>query len=207
MLQRRLTLSVIALTGAVFVTACGGGDEIENAVVRPGITAIEEARSETCGVNAATLRTAIDAYTMLNGEAPADEAALVESEFLREATTDWDVVDGEVVAENPACGDVPEVTPIDDIVTSTGPLPTGEEILALWTDEQIDGVGGIECATELTAILAAAPRFVEEQGVDPAGLADLVDAGYLTELPSLWIVSDNDDLVPTVDSPCTPLAG
>ncbi|MEZ5296463.1 MAG: hypothetical protein R2697_09430 [Ilumatobacteraceae bacterium] len=156
-------------------------------------------------MNAATLRTATDAYTMLNGEAPADEAALVESEFLREATTDWDVVDGEVVAENPACGDVPEVTPIDDIVTSTGPFRPARRS-ALWTDEQIDGVGGIECATELTAILAAAPRFVEEQGVDPAGLADLVDAGYLTELPSLWIVSDNDDLVPPSTAPA-PLAG
>ena len=96
MLQRRLTLSVIALTGAVFVTACGGGDEIENAVVRPGITAIEEARSETCGVNAATLRTAIDAYTMLNAEAPADDRPEVGGPASDEAG--WDDAD-----EDPKC--------------------------------------------------------------------------------------------------------
>ncbi|TDT15521.1 hypothetical protein BDK89_1092 [Ilumatobacter fluminis] len=205
MLPRRLTASLVAC-GVALLASCGGGDEIEDAVVRPGITAIEEARSETCAANASVLRQAIDTYTILEGEPPVDEAALV-PDYIREATTDWDIVDGEIVAENPACGDVPEVVPLDDIITSSSELPTGEQILASWTDDQIDGVGGLECATELTEILAAAPRFAEEQGVDPAGLPDLVDAGYLGELPELWTVSDTDELVPTDDSPCTPLAG
>ena len=204
MLPRRLTASLVAC-GVIVLASCGGGNEIEDAVVRPGITAIEEARSETCAANASVLRQAIDAYTLLEGEAPTDETALV-PDYLREETTDWDIVDGEIVAENPACGSVPEVTPLDDIVTSTAPLPTADEILATWSDDQIDGVGGTECAAELAAILAAAPRYAEERGVDPAGLADLVDAGYLTEQPRLWTVTD-DELVPTDDSPCSPLAG
>ncbi|MAT04348.1 MAG: hypothetical protein CL424_04810 [Acidimicrobiaceae bacterium] len=201
MLSRRLT-SVLAVCGALLLAACGGGDEIEDAVVRPGITAMEDADSAACAANQTTLRVAIDAYTVLEGEPPPNEAALVEAQFLRAETTDWDVVDGEIVAENPACGDPAEVTPIDDIVTSTIASPTAEEFLASWSDEQIDGVGGIECATELSAILTAAPRFADEQGADPDGLDELVDAGYLAETPELWTVTD-DELVPADGSPCT----
>ena len=204
MLSSRLTVS-LAACGVAVLASCGG-DEIEDAVVRPGITAMEDAGSAACSANQATLRTAIDAYTMLEGEPPPDEAALVEAQFLREEMTDWDVVDGEVVAENPACGDPAAITPIDDIVTSTVAAPSADEILAAWSDDQIDGVGGTECATELAAILAAAPRYAEERGTDPDGLADLVDAGYLTEAPRLWTVVD-DELVPTDDSPCTGLGG
>ena len=138
MLSRRLT-SVLAVCGALLLAACGGGDEIEDAVVRPGITAMEDADSAACAANQTTLRVAIDAYTVLEGEPPPNEAALVEAQFLRAETTDWDVVDGEIVAENPACGDPAEVTPIDDIVTSTIASPTAEEFLASWSDEQIDG--------------------------------------------------------------------
>lgn len=202
MLPRRLIV-LLAACGVVVLASCGGGDEIENAVVRPGITAIEDARSETCAANASILRQAIDTYTILEGEPPVDEAALV-PDFIREETTDWDIVDGEVVAENPACGEVPAVTPIDDIVTSSAPLPTADEILAGWTDEQIDGIGGTDCATELSAILAAAPRFAQEQGADPDGLADLVDAGYLAEPPKLWTVAD-DELAPADGSACISL--
>lgn len=204
MLPRRLT-TTLAACGVVLLASCGGGDEIEDAVVTPGITAIDDARSETCAANASVLRQAIDAYTLLEGDAPTDEAALV-PDYLREETTDWDIVDGEIVAENPACGSVPEVTPLDDIVTSTVALPTADEIVATWSDDQIDGVGGTECAAELAEILAAAPRYAEERGVDPEGLADLVDTGYLAELPRLWTVTD-DELVPADGSPCTPLAG
>ena len=201
MLPGRLTVT-LAVCGVGLLASCGG-DEIEDAVVRPGITAMDDAGSAACAANQTTLRVAIDAYTVLEGEPPPDEAALVDAQFLREETTDWDVVDGEIVAENPACGDPAEITPIDDIVTSTIAAPTAEEFLATWSDEQIDGVGGIECATELSAILTAAPRFADEQGIDPDGLDELVDAGYLTRMPELWTLSDDDELVPTDGSPCT----
>ena len=201
MLPRRLTATFVA-SSVVLLASCDGGDEIQDAVVEPGITALDDAGSASCAVNQTTLRVAIDAYTVLEGRPPPDEAALVEAQFLREETTDWDVVDGEIVAENPACGDPAQVTPIDDIVTSADPLPVAAEILARWTDEQIAEVGGIECATELSEILAAAPRYAQDQGTDPDSLADLVDAGFLTGMPELWVLSDETELVPADGSPC-----
>ena len=200
MLQRRLT--GVLLTTLVVLSACGD-DTLEDNLVRPGITAMDEARTETCGLNASMLRTAIDAYTMLEGAPPPDESALV-PDFLREQTTDWDVVDGELVAENPDCGDPPEVTPIDAIVTSTLPNLTADEVLASFSQEQIDQIGGTECATELAEIFAAGERYVAEQAGEPQGLQDLVDAGYLAELPTLW-QADGDELTPTDGSGCADL--
>jgi hypothetical protein len=200
-LQRRLTCVLLATL--VAVTACGD-DTLEDNLVRPGITAMDEARSETCGLNSSMLRTAIDAYTMLEGAPPPDEAALV-PDFLREETTDWDVVDGQLVAENPDCGAAPEVTPIDDIVTSTLPNPTADEVLATFSAEQIEQIGGPECAAELAAIFAAGEQYVAEQPAEPEGLQDLVDAGYLTELPALW-EADGDQLLPAAGSSCSDLS-
>jgi hypothetical protein len=200
-LQRRL--STVLLGTLIAVAACGD-DTLEDNLVRPGITAIDEARSETCGLNASMLRTAIDAYTMLEGAPPPDEAALV-PDFLREETTDWDVVDGQIVAENPACGEAPEVTPIDDIVTSTLPSLTADEVLASFTDAQIEQIGGPECAAELAAIFAAGERFVAEQSGEPENLQDLVDEGYLTELPQRW-EAEADQLLPADGSGCTDLS-
>ncbi len=106
MLSRRLIASVGA---ALLLTACAGVDGTERGAIRenvvePGITAIEQAGSETCSMNASALRTAVDAYTLFEGDAPPDEQALVDAGFLRGLTDDWDVVDGVLVAENPACG-------------------------------------------------------------------------------------------------------
>jgi hypothetical protein len=199
-LQRRLT--GVLLATLVALSACGD-DTLEDNLVRPGITAMDEARTEACGLNASMLRTAIDAYTMLEGAPPPDEAALV-PDFLREETTDWDVVDGQLVPENPACGDAPEVTPIDDIVTSTLPSPTADEVLASFSAEQVEQIGGQACAAELAAIFAAGEQYVAEQSADPEGLQDLVDAGYLTELPGLW-QADGDELTPSDGSECTDL--
>jgi hypothetical protein len=199
-LQRRLT--GVLLATLVALTACGD-DTLEDNLVRPGITAMDDARSETCGLNASMLRTATDAYTILEGAPPPDEAALV-PDFLREETTDWDIVDGQLVAENPACGDAPEVTPIDDIVTSTLPSLTADEVLATFSPEQIEQVGGAECAAELAAIFAAGEQYVAEQPGDPEGLQDLVDAGYLPELPALW-EADADQLLPADGSGCNDL--
>jgi hypothetical protein len=202
-LQRRLiSVALLSAVGLVAVTGCGD-KPIEDVVVRPGITAIQEARDDACGLNARTLRTALDAYEMLEDEPAPDEQALIDAGFLRETTSDWDVVDGELIAENPACGAVP-VTSIDDIVTSTAPVLSADEILAGWSDEQIDQVGGAECASELAAIFAGADRYVAEQGAEPTDFQDLVDAGYLTDLPTMW-VADGDQLVPAADSGCADL--
>jgi hypothetical protein len=200
-LQRRLT--GVLLATLVALTACGD-DTLEDNLVRPGITAMDDARTEACGLNASMLRTAIDAYTMLEGAPPPDETALV-PDFLREETTDWDVVDGQLVAENPACGEAPEVTPIDDIVTSTLPSLTADEVLASFSPEQIEQIGGQACAAELAAIFAAGERFVAEQDGEPANLQDLVDAGYLSELPALW-QADADQLRPAENGGCRDLA-
>jgi hypothetical protein len=204
-LQRRLT-GVLAAT-IVVATLAGCGDQpIEDDLVRPGITAAGEARSDVCGLNASAVRTAIDAYTMLEGEAPSDEQALVDAGVLPEASDDWDVVDGVLVAENPACGPVGEAaTPptVVDIVTDAEPMSAGE-VLAGMADEQIAQVGGAECAAELAEIFSAAERFVAELGRAPEGFDDLVDAGYLTELPELW-VADGDALHPADGSDCAEL--
>ncbi len=108
MLRRRLTLPGLVALAVVVPSACGdeSGGAIEDNVVRPGVTALQNAENVTCAVNRDALLDAIDLYEVLNaGESPADEAALVEAELLRAETSDWDIVDGELVAENPACGE------------------------------------------------------------------------------------------------------
>lgn len=205
MLQRRLTGALLATVAAGAIAACGD-KPIEDNLVRPAITALDEARSETCGVNESTVQAAVDAYTLLEGDPPPDEQALVDGEFLRETTTDWNVVDGELVAENPACGPVGETaTPPTrvDIVTETVPM-SADEVLAGMTDEQIAQVGGDDCARELAQIFSAAERFVAELGREPAGFDDLVSEGHLVELPELW-VADGDQLRPAEDGPCLDL--
>jgi hypothetical protein len=204
-LQRRLTGALAAAIALAVLAGCGD-KPIEDNLVRPGITALDEARSEACGANASAVRTAIDAYTMLEGEPPPDEQALVDGEFLRETTTDWDVVDGELVAENPACGPVGEAaTPptVVDITTDAVPM-SADEILAEMTDEQVSQVGGVDCAGELADIFSAAERFVADLGREPEGFDDLVDEGYLDTLPALW-VTDGDELRPAGDGPCLDL--
>jgi hypothetical protein len=204
-LQRRLTGALLATVAAGALAACGD-KPIEDNFVRPAITAMDEARSETCGVNASTVGAAIDAYTMLEGDPPPNEQALVDGGFLRETTTDWNVVDGELVAENPACGPVDgTATPptLVDIVTESAPL-SADEVLAGMTDEQIAQVGGDGCAQELAQIFSAAERFVVELDRDPDGFDDLVDEGYLDALPELW-VTDGDQLRPADDGPCLDL--
>jgi len=202
-LQRRLIAAL--LVALATITGCGD-EPIEDNLVRPGITAIEEARSEACGMNASTLRTAIEAYSMLEGDPPPDEQALIDAGFLREATADWNVVDGELVAENPACGDVgaaPVPPTVVDIVTDTAAI-SAEELLADMTDEQVEQVGGADCARELAAIVAAGQRFFVEREEEPTGFEDLVDAGYLDGLPGLWAITE-DRLVPVAGSGCIDL--
>ena len=201
MLQGRLTTFAAAAT--LLAAACSGsGGAIEQNVVRPGITAIQEdAPAATCSVNASTVRSAVDSYTLLEGAPPVNEQVLVDEGYLRSLTTDWDVVDGEIVPENPACGPVPEATVATlDIVTETEPLDA-DEYYATLGPEQIDSVGGEACARELASIVAAAERYVVEQGAEPLAIGDLVDSGYLESTPELWML-DQDELVATDGSGC-----
>lgn len=199
MLHRRLTYLTAAT--ALALAACSEGGAIEENVVRPGITAItEDAPAAACTANASVLRSAIDAYTLLEGGPPPDEQALVDAEFLREPTTDWDIVDGELVAENPACGDVEQPVATVDIVTESDPL-AADELYATFTPDQIDSIGGESCARELAAIIAAAETFLVERSAEPADLDDLVATGYLAAPPELWQFAD-EELLPADGSGC-----
>jgi hypothetical protein len=206
-LSSRLTATIAA--ALLLLTACAGADGTERGAIRenviePGITAIEESRTSTCGVNASTLRTAMDAYEALVGSPAPDEAALVGQGLLRQETTDWNVVDGRLVAENPACGDVPTTVPAEDIVTEaeSAATPTVDDVLATFTQDEVVSLGGPECARELAVVFAATSRFVAERGADPESFADLEAAGMFAEPVELWEVVD-DILRPTNGSPCS----
>jgi len=127
----------------------------------------------------------------------------VEGGYLREATTDWDVVDGRIVAENPACGAVPDAAPPStvEIATVDGPMLTAEQMLAGMSDEQVARLGSVECAREFSRIVTSAERYVTDLDEIPTGFEDLVDAGYLAELPTLW-QADGDELVPVEGGGC-----
>jgi len=198
-LRRRLTvLAAIAVAAA----ACSEGGAIEENVVRPGITAIQEdAPAAACAVNAATVRSAIESFTLLEGDPPSDEQALVDAGYLREPTSDWDVVDGELVAENPACGDPGElpVTTVD-IVTETEALDA-DDVYGAFDEAAIEAIGGEACARELAAIIAAPETYLTDRDAEPADIEALVTAGYLPQQPSLWQLVDAQ-LVPAEGSGC-----
>ena len=202
MLQRRLTLLVAVAAAIVAVAACSEGGAIEEGVVRPGITAItEDAPAAACGVNAATLRNAIESYTMLEGTPPTDEQALIDAGYLRSATTDWDVVDGELVAENPACGSTDQAPVATvDIVTGTE-LLDADQLYAAFDQPAIDSIGGEACARELAAIIAAAETFLAERAMEPIDIEELVESGFLPDMPERWELVAAE-LLPTEGSGC-----
>jgi hypothetical protein len=204
-LSGRLITSVGA---ALLLTACAGVDGTERGVIRenviePGITAIGQSRSESCGINASTLRTAIEAYSLFEGEPPPDEQALVDEGFLRSSMDDWDVVDGVIVPENPACGEVPSTVPAEQIITESpdDAAMTADAVLATFTDDEIDQFGGPACAHQVAMITAGANQYFTIEGVEPETIEDLERAGYLSEPITMWQVVD-DELRPTPDSPC-----
>ena len=84
--RHALPLLLLAAAG------CGGGDTTAGpaVIVRPGITAMAQAQPLACGTDRGVLEQALDAYTMLEGHAPADEASLV-PDYLREPSALFDV--------------------------------------------------------------------------------------------------------------------
>lgn len=209
MLQGRLTRVAIATASAVLIAGCAGVDGSDRGVIRenviePGITAIAQASQLACSSDAATLRTALETYELLVGTPAPDESALV-GEFLRQESDLWDVDDGQLVPVDPGCGSVPTEAPETvDIVTSTEPSQSAEEIFSSFTTEQIVAVGGEACARQLAAIFSGADRYAVEVGSDPVDLQQLVDEGYLDVVPDLWEITD-DLLAPVADSGCLSL--
>lgn len=204
MLSRRLTLVV---TGSLLVTACAGVDGTERGAIRenvvePGITAIDESRVLACGAEATAFRTAMDAYELFEGEATPDEQALVDGGFLRSTSDLWDVVDGRLVPQDPACGDVPATVPTADIVTDgRAGLETVDEFVATFSDDDIASVGGAECARELAVLIVGAQSFLLSEGRDATTIDEIRDAGHLTEPMTRWQL-DRDAIRPSADSGC-----
>ena len=217
MLQARVILALGAgLAVTVGLAACGKGSRpIENNVVRPGITAIEQSSALACSQDAATLQAEIDAFEAMEGRPPTDEADLIAvtegKEFDR-----YNVVNGQIVPVAVDCGgtgapaaaangSAPMTAPATDlgeIVTSTDAPLTAEQMLAEFTSDEIAEVGGQECAGELASIFVASQNFVAEQAKDPQSLDDLT--GYLDQPIDLWVV-ENDALVPAPGSGCVAL--
>ena len=190
-----------AVAAAAVLAACGGGGPIEENVVRPGITAMEQASALACSSDAQVLDQAIQIYTELEGDPPPDEAALIAAGFLREESTLHDVVNGQVVPIAVDCGGTgvapPTVPPgsapmtapstdLGEIVTSSEPPLTPEQMLSEFTPEEVAEVGGQECAGELASLFVAAQNFVAEQGEDPETIEEL--SGYLDQPIELWVV-------------------
>ena len=216
--RRRRTLPVGAL--ALLLAACGGIDDgggggggvLEENVVRPGVTAIEQAPVAACGQDLATLQLAVDTYATLEGSPAPNESALVATGNLREESALLDVIDGQIVAQDPACdGVAPKITPsetamtapattIGDIVTSAEPLTT-DDVLATMNAADIEAYGGIECATEIAAVSAAGQAFNGREGRNPNSLDEL--AGDLDREIVLWTFDpDAQALAPADGSPC-----
>ena len=127
-------------------------------------------------------------------------------EFLREESDLWDVVDGQLVPVDPGCGSVPTDAPdAAEIVTSTEPPQSADEMFSGFTTDQIAAVGGEACARQLAAIFSGADRYAFEVGSNPVDLQQLVDEGYLDVVPELWEITD-DLLTPVADSGCLSLS-
>ncbi len=219
MLQGRLS-TTITTAALVFAAGCAGADgtdrgAIRENVIEPGITAIDDSSELACNADAAAVRTALDAYELLEGQPAPDEASLVVGEFLREESELWDVIDGELVPVDPACGEVPADLPAADIVTSTEPTgpaldadisaqldaATPDDILATLTDDEIAEVGGRDCALEVAQVGIAFSRWqFENQATEMTSLTQIADAGYIGSL-ELWTLNETQ-LVPVDGTAC-----
>jgi hypothetical protein len=203
-LQGRLTLlAAIALVLGACASVDGtDGGAIREAVVEPGITAIDQAGELACGADASTLRTALDIYEIREGRPAPDEATLVAEQYLREESQLWDVRDGRLVAQDPGCGSVPAEVPAEEIVTEPEPAAddetldeladelatmTPDDILADATPAEIAEVGGRDCAHEVAEVGLAFARWSIDNDAEPASLLRLVESGYLEPL-DLWVV-------------------
>jgi len=200
------------VTAVAVLAACG--DKPIEKLERTGVTAMEQASALACSNDAQALDQAIQAYTQLEGSPPPDQEALVATRYLREPSELHDVVNGQIVPIDPGCGGTGAIattpsgsppmtapsTDLGQIVTSTEPPLTPEQMLAEFTPEEVAEVGGAECAGELASLFVAAQNYVAEQGKDPDTIDDLT--GHLDQTIDLWVV-ENGSLRPAPGSGCT----
>jgi hypothetical protein len=96
----------LLILGVMVVSACGGDDGggvIEDNLIRPGITAMNQASELACNADEAALTMALEAYEIMNGDPASDQAALVEAGFLREPSMLHEVLDGQIRPIDPGC--------------------------------------------------------------------------------------------------------
>lgn len=211
MLRRQLTsvTAVIAVT-VLAATACAGADGTERGAIRenviePGITALDDARVAACGTEASGFRTALETYDLLEGKPAPDEAALIAAGLLRTESDLWDVVDGQLVPQDPSCGDVATTVPTEEIITEETGAESGggavDAMYATFTADQVESYGGEACARQLAVVYTGADAYADREGVAPDTLADVEAAGYLSEPVTMWEVV-GDSLRPTAGSEC-----
>lgn len=216
MLQGRLTAALVAL--ALAGMACSGADDeaagpIEENVVAPGVTAIDQATAAVCEREADNLRRLLDEFEVIEGAPAESESALVATGYLTEESELFDVVDGRLEAVTPACKSAVPVTapsgsaPLTAPATEVGQIVTDEQLLSAdevfgaMTDDDVTAFGGEACARELADILAAAERYLAREGANPTSLDDLADD--LEREVNLWELDPTGAfLVPAPGSPC-----
>jgi hypothetical protein len=220
-LQGRLSAAVPVaaglLAGAVLV-GCSGDDAADDTIPSIELTRVTAAPGDdaegqvACALDASQLRNALEAFRIDQGRAAPDEAALVDGGYLIVASSLWDVVDGRLVAEDPACDGVPADPPAAEIVTGGSDTDrdelgeqlasiTPDDVLAGLTTAEIDAVGGPECAREVAQVTIAYQRWrYDHADTDPETMRRLADEGYVGPL-ELWEVGDTA-LVAADGSPC-----
>ena len=209
MLPSRL---IAATAAAAVLAACAQADGTDDGAIRenviePGLAAIEESKLLACSSEASNFRTVLEIYEVSEGGPAADEAALIDGDYVRRESELWDVVDGRLVPEHPDCGEVPTTIPTTEIVTDPGDtdVPSVDEVMATFTDEDIESFGGPECARELAVIFAGASQYVAIEGLEPDTMADVEAAGHFAEPVTMWEVVD-DTLRPVSGSGCSDFA-
>jgi hypothetical protein len=140
---------------------------------------------------------------LLESEPASDEAALVESGYLRAESELWDVADGALVAQDAGCATASDPEPIDEIVTDVDAgagvdeelaaelaALTPDDILDSATAAEIDQVGGKDCAYEVAVVGLAYSRWSFDRQAEPESMTVLVTDGYLPEGLALWTLGD-----------------
>jgi hypothetical protein len=199
---------IAAAAAALVLSACAGADGTDDGAIRenviePGITAIDESRLLACSSEASSFRTVLEIYEVSEGVPAPDEAALIDGDYVRRESELWDVVDGRLVPEHPDCGEVPTTIPAAEIVTEPGDteIPSVDEVVATFTEQEVESFGGPECARELAVIFAGASQYVAIEGVEPDTMADVEAAGHFAEPVTMWEVV-GDTLRPVSGSGC-----
>lgn len=89
---------------ATTLIACGeggGGGVIEDNLIRPGVTAMNNASVLACNADKAALTTALSMFEIMQGEPAIDQTALIEAGYLRESSESYTVVNGQIRPSDP----------------------------------------------------------------------------------------------------------